>query len=158
MKMVRQHTMRGERGVAMVEFVLALPLLTLLLLGCVEVGRYAYFSIIVANAARAGVQYAAQNNQTAVDGTGINAAVQADGTNSISAVTTTETTSCECWNGSTASQVTSPCTSLPTCASGAHQVEYVSVTASGTAHPLFNYPLLPGALTVRSTATQRILQ
>ncbi len=148
------RTSRSQAGSALIEFVLVLPLLMLLLLGGVEMGRYAYFSILVGNAARAGVQYGAQNGTTALDTSGMTSAVTADGSNSISSLTVTPSNYCECWNGSSSSAVA--CTG--TCAAGSHLVGYVKVMVSGTVSPLFDYPFLPSSLTVSNTATMRIAQ
>lgn len=145
---------QGQRGVALVEFAIAIPLLMLLLLGAAELGRYAYFSIIVANAARAGAQYGSQNGTTALDSTGIQAAAQNDGTNGISALTVSTSPTCWCWNGTAYS---STACSLPLhCVSG-HAVEFISVTVSGTAHSIMKYPLLPSTLPVSATTTMRLV-
>ena len=143
----------SQAGTALVEFALVLPLLMLLLLGVVEIGRYAYFAIQVGNAARAGAQYGAQNGTTAYDNTGIINAAKADGNNSIAALTVTPSNYCWCWDGSSGTTVNC---STGTCASGSHLVEYVQVTVSGKVDPLFNYPFLPSSLTVSNTATMRI--
>jgi Flp pilus assembly protein TadG len=50
-----------RRGAAAMELALVLPILILLALGCVDYGRYAYYSVAVQNAARAGAEYAAMN-------------------------------------------------------------------------------------------------
>jgi len=136
----------------MVEFAIALPFLMLLLLGGIELGRYAYFGILVGNAARAGVQYGAQNGVTALDVTGIQNAARADGNTSISSLTVTTSTSCQCWNGTTGTAIS--CTG--TCGVGSDFVAYVQATVSGTVTPLFHYPLLPSALIVARTATMRV--
>lgn len=141
----------SQRGTALVEFAIVLPVLMLLLLGVVEAGRYAYFSILVGNAARAGVQYGAQNSVTAYDTAGMTAAAQADGRNAIAALTVTPANFCQCWNGSTGSAV--DCSG--TCTTG-HLLKYVSVTVSGKIDPLFQYPLLPSSLTVTQTATMEL--
>lgn len=143
---------RSQAGTALLEFVLALPLLALLLLGGVEIGRYAYFAIQVGNAARAGVQYGAQNAVTALDTSGIISAAQADGSTSIAALNVTPTNYCSCWNGSSGSAVA--CSG--SCPAGSHLVEYVQVAVSGSVVPLFHYPFLPSTLTVSNTATMRI--
>lgn len=144
----------AQRGAALVEFALVLPLLMLLLLGGVEIGRYAYFAIQVGNAARAGVQYAAQNPVTALDTNGITSAAQADGATSIASLNVSPTNYCTCWDGTAGTSVS--CTG--TCPSGSQQVEYVQVSVSGKISPLFNYPFLPAALTVSNTATMRVEQ
>jgi len=50
---------------------LLLPLLLLLLVGTIEIGRFAYYAILVANSARAGAQYGSQSLVTSADTTGI---------------------------------------------------------------------------------------
>src|SRR5438046_9117763 len=50
-----------RRGAAAVEFLLILPLLLALVLGCIDFGRFAYTYIAVANAARAGAGYGIMN-------------------------------------------------------------------------------------------------
>lgn len=145
---------RAQAGSALIEFVIALPLLMLLLLGVVEIGRYAYFAIQVGNAARAGVQYGAQNGVTALDTAGMISAAKADGNNSIAALNVTPSSSCQCWDGSSGTPV--PCSG--SCPAGSHLVEYVQVTVSGTVNPLFHYPMLPSTLNVSNTATMRIAE
>ena len=144
----------GQRGVALVEFAVAIPLLILLLLGAAELGRYAYFSIIVANAARAGAQYGSQNGTTALDSLGIQTAAQNDGTNGISALTVSTNPSCWCWDGTT--YTSTPCSLPLNCATG-HAVEFIAVTVSGTAHSIMKYPLLPSTLPVSATTTMRVV-
>src|SRR2546430_2177864 len=51
--------MRRARGQALVEFALVAPLFCLLLLAVLDVGRGAYAGIVLANATREGVRYAA---------------------------------------------------------------------------------------------------
>ena len=56
-----QRHQRPRGGAAAVELALVLPLLIFLALGCVDFGRYAYYSIAVQNAARAAAAYAVIN-------------------------------------------------------------------------------------------------
>ena len=74
----RRNLSREERGQALIEMAFALPILIVLLLGIVEVGRYAQLSIVVSNAARTGAIYGAQSLAAAGDWQGIQAAAQAD--------------------------------------------------------------------------------
>jgi len=155
-KMRKSHKRRGEAGLALVEFAIAVPLLMLLVLGGIELGRYAYFSIVVGNAARAGVQYGAQNLLTAGDSTGMSNAALTDGQNvaGLAVASPAPGIVCSCWNG-TASSADTGCD--PTvCPTGAHRVVYVQVTMTGTMSPLFNYPLLPGTYTITRQAVMRV--
>ena len=69
------HAPRG--GAAAVELAMVLPLLILLALGCVDFGRFAYYSIAVQNAARTGAEYAIMNPYPTSDPTAWTSAVQA---------------------------------------------------------------------------------
>jgi Flp pilus assembly protein TadG len=51
---------REQRGQSLVEFALALPVLLVLLLGLADFGRAFYYTSTIANAARAGAEYAAR--------------------------------------------------------------------------------------------------
>jgi len=75
----RRDLRRNERGQAIVEMALALPLLVGLILGVIEIGRYADLAIVVADAARTGAVYGAQNLAAAGDQDGnIELAAQTD--------------------------------------------------------------------------------
>ena len=50
----KRMNLHRQSGQALVEMAFVVPLLLLLALGVIEVGRYAYISILVGNAARAG--------------------------------------------------------------------------------------------------------
>jgi Flp pilus assembly protein TadG len=52
------------RGLAAVEFAIILPLLMLIILGCVDFGRFAYTYIAVTNATRTGALFGALNPYT----------------------------------------------------------------------------------------------
>jgi Flp pilus assembly protein TadG len=75
---MKKDMRRRERGQALIEMAIALPMLIILLLGLIEVGRYADLAIVVASSARAGAIYGAQNPVTAIDNSGIALAAQND--------------------------------------------------------------------------------
>src|SRR5690242_2476713 len=60
-----KRILRNERGSALVELALVVPLLCLVFVGATELGRIAYYSIEVADAARAGVAYGSMGSGTA---------------------------------------------------------------------------------------------
>jgi Flp pilus assembly protein TadG len=143
-----------ERGQSLVELALVVPLLLLLLVGIIEIGRFAYYSILVSNAARAGAQYAAQNLATAKDTTGITQAGRNDGQGITAAnLNITSTQRCGCDTGSLG-----VCGARPVCANPGHPLVYVQVTAIGSFNSLFNYPGLPATLNVTSVEEMRVAQ
>jgi Flp pilus assembly protein TadG len=142
-----------ERGTAIVELALLLPLLMLLMLGMIELGRFIYFGILVGNAAHAGAQFGAQSLIYEGDFTGMESAAQNDAQNmNIPLFTPTASDYCQCWDGTTATAATCG----TTCPSGSTMQTWVSVTGTGQYQPLFNYPGLPTSWTVTRTANMLV--
>jgi hypothetical protein len=138
---------QAERGQSIIELALILPLLLLLLVGTIEIGRFAYYSILVSNAARAGAQYGAQNLATAADTIGIQTAARNDG---LATLTVTSLQECGCSG-----------LALGGCPAGglcANPLVYVEVTAKQTFASLFHYPGLPASMTLTSTVKMRVSQ
>lgn len=131
--------LQDQRGVALVEFAIIMPMLIMLMLGLMELGRFTYYSILVGNAARAGAMYGAQGDQYVTDTDGMTDTAKADA-QSLSAITSTATQVCSCWTGTT-STVLSCTAAVESCATG-HRVVYAQVSVTGTFHPLFHYPAL----------------
>jgi Flp pilus assembly protein TadG len=152
---VRSH---AQRGTATVEFVIVLPFLLVLMIGIVELGRFALFALIVGNAARAGALYGTQNPTTFGNGAGITDAAQQDGANSIigTPLAVATATPSTCWNNTSATQ-TAPTSG--TCPAGYHFVQELSVTASGTISPILSDRFFhPSARTISATVTMRLCQ
>jgi len=139
-----------SRGQAIAELSLIAPLLILLLIGLVEVGRFADLSIMVGNAARAGVQYGAQNLVTAADTTGMQNAATADAQN-VAGITATASSFCKCADGSAS-------TCQPTDCSANHRLTYVTVTTTGTFTSLVHFAKIQPSITIGSSATMRVAQ
>ena len=150
-----------QSGQALIEMAFVLPILLLLLLGVIEIGRYAYIAILVGNAARAGADFGAQSNT--LDTVGIQKAAQYDFAGSTngtpgptngqaySKLTVVSSQSCGCDSGGTVTGFS--CSTDPdSCAAGSHWIVFVSVTASGTFGGLFNYPGIPKNLVISRTA------
>jgi Flp pilus assembly protein TadG len=148
----------AESGQSMIEFAFVLPILVLLLLGGIELGRYAYLAILIGNAAHAGAFYGAQSHPQSVDTIGITAAANNDFQNNgqkLSTLTVTSLASCGCDNGGTVTSAACTGTGAGTCAAG-HWVVMVTVTASGTFAALFNYPGIPASISVSRASTMRV--
>jgi Flp pilus assembly protein TadG len=156
----------SECGQSLVEVALLTPVLLALLVGGIELGRYAYIAILVGNAARAGAAYGAEHLGNSTDTVGIQGAAdndfQSNGQN-VNSLTVTSTVSCGCDSGGTVSPDTNaacfPATALQgTCSSGQHWVVSVSVTASGTFNSLFSYPGIPTSISISRTAKIRVAE
>lgn len=144
-----QKLLRSETGTSMVEFAILAPVFVLLLIGLIEVGRFAYFGILAANAARAGAQYGAQNLSTAVDSTGIQNAALQDGQN-LSTFSVAPGNLCSISGGTP-----TPCPS-PGATPPANTIYYVQVQVSGTVTSLLKYPGIPHAVPISGSATMRV--
>jgi Flp pilus assembly protein TadG len=161
----------SQSGQTLVEVALTLPLLLLLLLGVIEMGRYAYISILVGNAARAGAAYGAQSGGTSTDTAGITLAADKDFQNNgqqLSKLTVTSVVSCGCDNAGTltvdyttaancsdATNVALAAT-IAACVPAGHWVAMVAVTSSGTFNSIFNAFGIPTSITLSKTATMRV--
>jgi Flp pilus assembly protein TadG len=141
---------RHSRGQAAVELALSVPLLITLFLLVVETGRAFYIAISVSNAARAGVQYGAQNLTTATDNTGMQNAAIADAAN-ISGMTATASHFCQCSNGSASTCLSTDC-------AGSHRLMYAKVTTSAIYAPITSWPGVLPSITIPGQATLRVAQ
>ncbi len=146
----RRHASSCERGQAMVELALTMPLLMLLLLGAAEFARMAYSAIETSNAARAGVQYGAQNHITASDYSGMQTAALSDGPN-VRGLTATATHFCGCANGAPSTCAAGDC-------AGSRMLEYVQVNTSATMAPMVYYPGFPRIFTLNGQAIMEVWQ
>ncbi len=149
-----------SRGAAMAEFAVLLPLLMITVLGLIELGRFAYYTIVVGNAAHAGAQYGAESSTNAGDLSGMQTAATTDGANNIHAITAQAHDVCSCWNPTSRTLTPSTPTNAAcgqTCTTG-QLVGYVQVTTSGSFNPIVTYPGLPTSYSVSATATMRVRQ
>jgi len=161
----------SQSGQTLVEVALTLPLLLLLLLGVIEMGRYAYISILVGNAARAGAAYSAQSGGTSTDTAGIILAADKDFQNNgqnLSKLTVSSVVSCGCDNAGTltvdytsaadCSDATNPAlaATIAACVPAGHWVAMVAVTSSGKFNSIFNAFGIPTSITLSKTATMRV--
>jgi Flp pilus assembly protein TadG len=137
----------SESGASLVEFALMLPVLALLLIGLIDIGRGTYYSILAASAARAGAQYGAQYLWTANDSSGITAAVAADAPG----ITWTASPQLLCSVGGGAPV---------SCGSGtgsSNVVYYVKVQVNGSFSTLIRYPGLPSSIAVGGLSMMRVV-
>jgi Flp pilus assembly protein TadG len=148
--------LREDKGQAFVELALILPIFILLLVGVAEVGRLAYASIEVSNAARAGVAYAAQSHTHAADGPNITNAAKADAPN-ITSLTATPSYSCSCESSTGTITALGSC-SLTACPSPSRIVVDVQVSTTAQVATIFHFPGIPSTVTLNGYATMRTEQ
>ncbi|MGZ6147545.1 MAG: TadE/TadG family type IV pilus assembly protein [Vulcanimicrobiaceae bacterium] len=144
---------RAEGGTSLIEFALLAPVVIFLLLGLIEIGRFAYFSILAGNAARAGVQYGAQSTTSATDVPGMRQAALADGQNVPNLTASPTPAYCTCADGTAVS-----CKSTAVCPAPSHRLVFVKVVATGTFTSLFKYPGLPQSLPISAMAVMQVPQ
>ena len=144
-----RHLARSQRGSAAVEFAVVLPMLVLLLIGLIDVGRYTYYGILAQHAARAGLQYGAQTSLTAQDNTGIQNAALADAQN-LSNWQVSRSIVCQI-GGSQSSCPANNANTLP-----ANLVYFVQVQVTGSFKTLISYPGIPNPVPVTATASMRV--
>jgi Flp pilus assembly protein TadG len=136
-----------EKGQAMIEFALLLPVLLVLLLGIIEFGRAAYYAIEVADAARAGAQYGSQSLADAANPGNITAAAQNNAQDMGGALTVNAPqTACVCPGGGVAG-------SREAALAGCYPLVYLTVTTTYNFTPLFNYPGLPTTYNLTGSST-----
>jgi TadE-like protein len=140
----------GQRGQSALEAALLAPVLLLMLLGTIEIGRYTYFAIEATNAARAGVQYGAQSLIDSRDVAGIILAASNDAPN-LNRLNVTAQDLCAC---STTPSVYVGCPAQD-CGSG-HPVTFLKVDTTAQIPPLFRYPGLPATFTANGQALMRV--
>ena len=153
----------AECGQTLTEFALMLPFLLVLFLGVVELGRAAFITITVTNAATAGAEYGSTNNATAGDINGMKAAALEDANYSGMTFTSpTPTYGCLCDTGSGVSctnpvPAQSTCKTIAaTCTGSSHPVECVQVSTTATFSSLFHYPGLPATFQTNGNAVMRV--
>ena len=169
----------ADRGSAFIELAIALPLISLVLIGAAELGRIAYFAIEVSDAARAGVAYGAQRLAYAEDtgslASGINdgiAVAAMDDASDLSNMTTTSNDACVCESvttstgaitttpisvcGGTSSTAATQCPPSTTSGVVTDVANYVQVNTAATVTTMFHYPGIPSSFTLHGFAAMRV--
>lgn len=134
-------------GQALVELSVGLSLLVLIVLGAVEFGQVIYTGIQVSDAAKAGVQYGAQNQGTAADSNGIELAAQADAP-TLTGLQVTPSKSCACSDGSASTCLNTDC-------STSHLEETLIVNTQYTVTPIIRLPGFGSSFTLKGQAIQK---
>jgi Flp pilus assembly protein TadG len=127
---------RHEEAQSLVELALLMPLFIALLLGSAEFARFAWASVLTANAARAGAAFGAESLNNAGNIAGVQAAAAADSVNLTGLSTAPPTISCTCSSGAAIQRCTSSAlgaaTALSDCPSPATIFNFVQVNTTST--------------------------
>ena len=142
---------RAERGAALVELAVVIPLLVLILVGTVDFARVFYTTMELTNAARAGAQYGGTKlsnsaNSAAIQSYAISAAPD------IAPVTASASSVCWC---ATDAGAFSGVGCGSSCPSGQHLVVSVTVTATQQFNTVTLFPGIPHTLSLSRVATMR---
>jgi Flp pilus assembly protein TadG len=141
-----------QRGQSVAEVALLTPILLLMLVGTIEIGRFAYYAIEATGAARAGAQYGMQSLIDSKDLAGIQLAARSDAPE-LSGLQVTATDLCACSNNPS-NYMGCP---ARRCGAG-HPVVFLEVNATAQVPSLFHYPGLPGTFTANGKAIMRVAQ
>jgi len=160
------HTV--EHGQALLEFAFVLPLLCLLMVGIVEIGRAARMSIVVTNSATAGTEFGAQGSSNANNTSGIqNAALcDANGGNwgscnggilTVDNIAVTHACRCDDGSGLSCERPLPADGTCNTISCGSEPVvECIQVTTHATFPPLLNWPGLPTSFQSNGNSIMRV--
>lgn len=140
---------RSEHGGAMAELAVVLPVLVLFAIGVMDYGRVFFRSIMVANAARAGAEWASYEVARSGNLTNAQDFAKLDG-QEISGLRVTSQKVCRCGD------IVVDCASV--CAGYGVPRLYIQITALDSVDMLFNYPGLPAKIAISRTATFRAPQ
>jgi Flp pilus assembly protein TadG len=153
----RRSLWRQDRGGALVELAVALPLLVVILAGTVDFARVFYASVSLTNAARAGAQWGASKTSRSDQFATIESTAEA--ATSLPGVTASATRLCMCATDSGTFSATSPTPNdcSATC-SGGHIVMTVTVTANSRFTTIMNIlPGVPSTIDLSRAATLRVV-
>lgn len=159
---------RDNRGAALVEVAVTAPIFLLLILGAYELGRVAYFSIEVENAARTGATYGAVNVANA---TSANVAQAAKDDAPNLSLSVTQGTACVCETVTSSGSTFTPSSGSASCTSAAitgctaenatsvhNVIGYVTVSTQATINSIVSIPGIPSSYTLHGYSQLRILQ
>lgn len=159
MNTTRLFSFGSERGSALVELAVSLPLLVLIFVGTVDFGRVFYTAIALTDAARAGAQFGAftagqSGNIAGMQTTAVNAVNTAG-------ITAVASRTCQCATSSgtfTPTVLANDCTSAELIACPLmHRVITVTVTTTKTFTTVISgFPGIPSSVVLTRSATLRV--
>jgi Flp pilus assembly protein TadG len=146
-----QSDLPPQAGQSVLEVALLAPLLLFMLIGTIEIGRFAYFAIEATGAARAGAQFGMQSLTDSRDIHGIQLAAANDAPE-LQHLNVTAKNLCACANRP------SQYVGCPAQCGTGHPVVFLQVDTTVQVAPLFHYPGLPSTFTASGKAIMRVAQ
>jgi Flp pilus assembly protein TadG len=149
---------RGERGAALVELAVALPLLALVLVGTIDFGRAFRTAMVVTAAARAGAMYGAYSTANSANNAGmISAANDVLNANGLSnGLSPLPSHLCHCVDDTGVFVASTPANTCTDAACpGRRLVVSVTVTVSRTFSLTNPFPGIPSSVTITRGVTAR---
>lgn len=156
-----KSAIRCDRGAALIELAVALPLLVAIFAATVDFARVFNASIALTNAARAGALYGAANVANSSDTAGMQSTALASIVPN-TGVAATAGRLCQCASNAGVFSATSPansCTTAETsaCTGGGHRVITVTVTTTRTFTTIMGaIPGIPNSVNLTRSATLRV--
>lgn len=144
-----ERLFRQRAGNVTIEFGFVIIFMITLALGAYDFGNLGYQKIAITSAARAGVQYGAQDQVTAADTAGMIQAARNDAADVSEALAITARQYCSC-----PGQGELSCSAI--CADDSFSYMYVEVTAEDQVELMFPYPYVTSPQTIASTNTMRV--
>ncbi len=161
-----------DGGQTLLEFALLLPMLMLVAVGIVDMGRAIYYTICVNNGATAGAEFASRDEISASNTTGIKNTAICDanggsppptgtchnGILTVANVIVNHGCACDTGIGTSCNPMpgNGTCGGMSCNASGQLIVECVQVKTTATYSPLFYWPGIPNSLTANGNAIMRV--
>jgi len=155
--------LRGDSGNALVEVALTISLLGIpLMAGTAQMGLVVYYSIEVADAAKAGATYGMQSLTYASDTAGMTLAAQAEASDLGSSLSATPSSYYACSlaiNGTQYTGTNAQSNATTACTGGTnHALEFAKVTTSATVAPLIHCPGLPKTFALNGVSVMEVEQ
>ena len=140
-------TMPPRHGLAAVELALLLPLILLIVIGCIDFGRFAHSFVAVTNAARAGAGFAAMHPPTQASLPQWNSSISDRVLQELDQTLTS--------HGLTNNDVTVTAAQIVETAQGSATRWRVTVTVTMPFQSIVAFPLLPQNVTLTRSTTMR---
>jgi Flp pilus assembly protein TadG len=145
---MKRASQRKDRGAAVIEMAIVLPIFAILLLGAIDFSRVFFAAIELGNAVTAGAEFGSRTTGNASNTSGISSTVTQDASD-LTGVSATSVSYCTCPGSSTQVGCSTVCTGY-----GPPKM-YVSVTGTYTWTSVVSWPAMPDNVPISRTVVMR---